>query len=265
MLVDPKTRWLLDEPMPHYLNGDLINVKFIPAGGTVDYTNNIYQFTGPDSFQKYQDNLNTMPADWWYRTKPVQYKINTSGYRAPEWKDVNWEASVVIFGCSMTFGVGLAEDETISWYLSQILNRPVINLGVGGSSIQFACYNAAMVHRNLPMPWAVINLWTDINRVARFSQKGINHEGAWSMTKESLMDRWTEDPVNSLIHAQMMVNLGRELWKGKTQYWEGTFFEHTAKYLNLEMIKFDNTARDNMHCGRFDTLRAAQRIAGFLG
>jgi hypothetical protein len=263
MLIDPKTRWRNGQNLPYYLSDKLLPHKFNTGGGAV--VDNVYQFTATDNVENYQKNLRDMPVDWWYRTKPVFYKINSKGYRAPEWENIKWEKTIVLFGCSMTLGTGLAEDETIAWYLNQILNKQVINLGVGGSSIQYTAYNNMLLHKNFPKPWAVVNLWTDINRVVQFTENTISHEGVWSMTKDSMMDRWTENPINPIIHARMLTDTTKELWKDKVKYWEGSFFKHTSRCLNITEIEHTNTARDNLHLGWNDALNTAKIIANNLG
>jgi hypothetical protein len=247
--------------MPTYLNHKLLlgeTTAMQQGTDTVD-------FVGTDKAELFQENLLKKPQDWWYRTKPITYKLNSNGYRAPDWETINWSHAIVILGCSMTFGIGLAEDETISWYLSEILGRPVINLGVGGSSIPFSCYNSSLIYRNFGMPWAVINLWTDLNRVPIFSEVGINHNGPWCMTRESLMDHWTRSPFNAITHARMMSGLVHDFWKDKTRYWEATFFDHTAEYLEIERIRFEDRARDDLHIGKSGALQTAQKIAKKLG
>ena len=50
---------------------------------------------------------------------PVQ--LNSDGYRAPEWQDVNWGESILLFGTSQTFGVGCDFEHTVGHILEQQL------------------------------------------------------------------------------------------------------------------------------------------------
>ena len=47
-----------------------------------------------DTASKYQRNLESQPADWLWRTKPVHYNLNSQKYRAPEWDTVDWNNSI---------------------------------------------------------------------------------------------------------------------------------------------------------------------------
>jgi hypothetical protein len=250
---------------PGYMSLDFLPPKFFPAGNQDSDNSNIREYAGTDSRELFEENLKKMPADWHYRTKKISYSLNTNGYRAPEWDTVEWENSIVMLGCSYVAGIGLAEDETIPYNLSKILNRPVINLGAGGTSIAFSAYNSLLLHNNFPKPWAVINLWTDINRLTRFERDHIYHDGVWNMTPGSALDVWSSKPLNSKIHSQMMINLIRALWIGKTRYWDHSFFVNTSHYIGKPNLRFTPNARDLKHIGREDSLKVAQTIANELG
>jgi hypothetical protein len=93
-------------------------------------------WVGSDTEERFQENLKSQPEDWPWRNQQITYKLNSQNYRAPEWDSIDWENSVVMFGCSQVFGVGVDEDQTLGYYLSELLNKPVINLGIpGGSSM----------------------------------------------------------------------------------------------------------------------------------
>ena len=46
-----------------------------------------------------------------------------------------------MFGCSNVVGARLKDNETIPYKLEEILQRPVINMGVQGSSIAYSVFN----------------------------------------------------------------------------------------------------------------------------
>ena len=245
--------------IPGYIHKKFLPFKFLSY---VDESGNITnKFAGTDSPERFKKNLEEQPVDWHYRTNPITYEINSNGYRAPEWNQIDWSEAVVIFGCSQTAGIGLAYDETISWFLEKILNRPVVNLGAGGTGVDFAAYNSFLLYNNFPKPWGVVHWWSDMNRLSLFKDSYIQHEGSWSMTENSLMDYWTTDPVNPIMHSRMLVNMTRALWKDKTRYWDGSWSDTTAYYLEREKFPHTSHARDMTHMGRFDTLTLAQKIA----
>ena len=79
--------------------------------------------------------------EWKYATKRIEYHVNSDGYRTKEWNDIHWANSIVLMGCSYVYGVGVAEDETISHQLEDKIGHPVINMGVPGSSPTFTIHN----------------------------------------------------------------------------------------------------------------------------
>ena len=52
----------------------------------------------------------------------------------------NTKPSVILFGCSFTFGAGLNDDETFSYKLSKYTRRNVYNRGIAGYGVQHMLY-----------------------------------------------------------------------------------------------------------------------------
>jgi hypothetical protein len=100
-----------------------------------------YDWFSYDDQATYEANLKTQPADWEWRTRRVRYTVNSQHYRCPEWSDIDWSNSILMLGCSMVFGLGLDDDQTVTASLSRKLGMPVINLGVPGSSAMFQWIN----------------------------------------------------------------------------------------------------------------------------
>ena len=73
--------------------------------------------------------------------RSVSYKLNSQGYRCPEWNDIDWASSHLLFGCSVVQGIGLNDADTLDQELVKLLNEPVVNLGVGGGSLPFILAN----------------------------------------------------------------------------------------------------------------------------
>ena len=186
------------------------------------------------------------------------YSVNSQRYRAPEWELVDWQNSVVVFGCSQVFGIGLEDNETLSSVLSQIIELPVINLGVQGSSISFAMYNNMLLHKNFPKPRAVVNMWTLPDRYPFFKQDGsVENIGGWNMR-----DLLIFHAPNAFAHATLQMMVTKQLWKDECPYIESTFFFPTNELLNIElpMLPIDN-AKDKMHYGPKTMLVFASKIA----
>ncbi len=65
----------------------------------------------------------------------VRYTISPLGYRLTNPLD-SIHRSTGIFGCSITYGIGIPEDQTFSHLLQENLKTPVHNFGIPGGSIQ---------------------------------------------------------------------------------------------------------------------------------
>lgn len=112
------------------------------------------------------------------------YVVNSLGYRAPEFNAVNWSDSYILQGCSATFGIGITDDsQTVSANLEKMLNAPVINLGVAGSSIQFQCMNAVEIIASGIRPKGVFTIWPGADRYSYLGNNNIIHVGPWSENK----------------------------------------------------------------------------------
>ena len=238
------------------------------------------EFFPADDESRFLQNLKTQPEDWHYRTKKVRYKLNSHGYRAPEFNTVDWANSVVLLGCSCTFGVGVDEDETISHYMSEILNRPVINMGWAGGSNQVMLMNAFQLKQHFPAPYALVILWSTTDRFMLFTDIGVHNVGPWDMVenvkniphKTSYNDIYTRcfEGLNFFLENETIQNYfiaeyAKAFWKDSTRYITGTFFGSTANMLGLDLeFKIDNGARDLIHNGRKSNLEAATTLSKLI-
>lgn len=205
---------------------------------------------GSDSEENYRENLKVQPADWIYRFKTVSYTDNSENYRTQEFDTIDWANSVVMLGCSNVYGVGVDESDTLPAQLSNIINVPVVNLGVGGSSMLFALHNNLILNHTWPTPRAVINVWTDLSRATYYQKMQINHHGAWEMRRNNYMDIWNRDEHNPKLNAYFIAMAARQIWKPQCVYYEATFFPGTAEAVGCDLYTLDmDRARDLGHPG----------------
>jgi len=249
------------------------------TGSTIDLINaNEFQsppketdflFNGGDSKSLFRKNLKTQPHDWKYRTAPVRYTLNSQGYRTAEFKDIVWEDSVVIFGCSNVFGVGVTDDDTLSSQLSNIIGMPVINMGFPGSGTTLALHHATILSDRYPTPKAVINLWAGVNRTSYYSQDAILNHGPWSLGKgksgNDYMTQWMKDETHGEVLAMLASRASKILWED-TVYLETTYAEPTANLLECSLQLATDNARDITetgiaHPGRKSHCNVAKYIA----
>jgi len=177
-------------------------------------------------------------------------------------KDINWEESIVVFGCSMVYGAGLDLEDTIPYHINKQLDVPVVNMGVVGSSMYFSLYNQ-MVLKNIAQPKAVINIWTQYTRVPYFKTDQVVNYGPWDTEQNSFGDLWARDDSNAVAHALMIHQSSKELWK-EIPYYEATFFRPTQTILNCDQLvghaNDTDYARDGIHPGPIATKMCADYI-----
>lgn len=219
-------------------------------------------FAGLDDPISYETNLIKMPNDWHYRTKPVTYKLNKLGYRTNEFEDIDWSNAIVLFGCSHVFGIGLAEDETLSYHLEKHFQCPVINMGVGGSSILYSMYNQAALY-DLATPRAVVNMWTSTNRLTVLTDDQIIN--LYALNRESeLADNtfmfWNMCSTNPVMFSRLMQKFANVMWRD-IPHIEATFFSNTGEELNCEAFQYADFARDLIHPGPKTVKIASEKLA----
>jgi hypothetical protein len=216
-------------------------------------------FYSSDKEDVFKKNLETQPPTWRYRHKKVEYILNSDSFRTLEFKDIVWNESVVLFGCSQTFGVGLAEDETISVFLSKLIDRPVINMGVPGSSPTFATHNAIILRQGYPKPKAVVNIWSYLNRTAFYHPCWIQHEIV-NQNEESYNYQWNKKDSNPIVNGLFLQQMSKIMWEG-IPYYEMTTFAHTATHFKCDFVKNIDYARDLIHLGHETAYLIAKKIA----
>jgi hypothetical protein len=250
--------WLKYGP-PRYLN----ERKPLPINALTYYDkdsdtpNN--RFASYDSPDRFNENLKKQPVDWHYRSKDIFYDVNGSGYRTKDWLDIDWSNSIVIFGCSTVFGLGVAEDETIGYHLEKKTGKFVVNLGAPASSNSFLFYNSMLVAKNFPVPYAVVHVWTGLDRFTFFNKDNITHSGIWDMNKNEI-DLMIGDGCNSIIHTKFLSLSSKLFWEDKTNYYDCSFFEEASYHLGCEWIPIDNKSRDFIHPGPNCTVQMADLI-----
>lgn len=165
-----------------------------------------------DSEKLYLKNLSIMPDTWEWRTRKVHYSINSQGYRSPEWNTIKWEDSVLLFGCSFVFGVGISDEDTCAYHLSSMINKPVINLGVCGGSPMLQWVNTSIIRHNNISPKAVIYVWPWANRLVELlGSQQANHYGPWS--KEPWCSQWILHDNHSIEYLRYAIWSVNAMWQ----------------------------------------------------
>lgn len=202
----------------------------------------------------------------------IDYRVNSQGYRTLEWDQCNWQQSIVIFGCSNAFGVGLANHQTWPYQLSQRLNRPVINLGFPGASSQLLWMNTIRLARAGIKPWMVIYHWPPISRMLEFldSPDQFVPHGSWSepgwaldmITHEYQLPNMTSyyvETVKLIWHDIPVINAEWE--QISTVVKPGTVFDRFNNWPHfVNVFSSNDRARDGIHPGPTCNLSAADQF-----
>ena len=223
---------------------------------TKDFPHVGNKFSGQDKLELYNKNLLSQPVDWYYRNNDITYTVNSQGYRCTEFNEIDWANSIVILGCSCVYGVGIDDSHTISKELSKLTNCPVINLGAGGTSIQYSLYNSIILRELYPKPKAVIQLWTSINRYTIFDNdnKTMN-QGSWNYTID---DKYNTDN-NLSMHGYLNILTSKHVW-GDTKYYSASYFPETRDLIKCDFLKVIDHARDLLHPGIETNKQSARQI-----
>jgi hypothetical protein len=219
---------------------------------TTEYNSGIYRWFSYDDENTYQQNLKSKPIDWQWRDSQIRYTVNSQHYRCSEWNQVDWNNSVLILGCSMVFGLGLDDDQTVSAKLSRRINQPVINLGVPGTSAMFQWMNTTRLLEHRINPVAVIYIWPHHFRVSEITGQDDQRVcGRWNFKTNNLSRAWSECEIHSLEYTRTCVESVKQQWHCPTLHY--TYCLQTSKYLpEIHRFGFDeylDYSRDDKHPG----------------
>lgn len=211
---------------------------------------NSNQWIGTDSEELYQTNLKIQPPDWYWRNHKVSYTTNSQRYRAPEWDDVDWNNSILVFGCSLVFGVGVDDNQTVCHELGRMLDADVINLGMPGGSCMGMWINTEKILNYNISPLAVVYNWPSANRVIELNDDTKNlGVGPWNIRRpDQFGNDWAIHPTQGLEYTKYALMSVRRSWQCPQIHrsWDPDL----ANFLQLPIpvVKVDK-ARDCMHHG----------------
>lgn len=196
------------------------------------------------------------------RQRNCGYTLNSKGYRCPEFEDINWEESIVVFGCSNTMGIGLDDSETYPHLMQEALKRPVINLGQGGTGIWQIVYNYRALHRQGRKPYKTVLQIPEANRLGIFYENGeVYNLGPWETKKNKIRKseymEYNTNLYNTLVYQTMALELIDSIRPVDCLL--------TFKYQAPgEFIDYVDKARDLGHPGPRTAERAAERILSII-
>ena len=243
---------------------NFLKSPYIAKGNTVN-------FLDDDSEELYANNLKSKPINWKYRHNNFSYELNSNSYRTKEFSKIDWNNSIVIFGCSITFGLGVSEEDTISSQLYKLSGIPTVNMGFPGSSSQLSLYNSAILKENGITPKAIVFEWSHASRCTLFMNPPhtkndffVINCGDWNNDISGLGKAWSKYESNINMHIKMTRLIAKNLWSS-TQYTDFTLFKANKKYINdCKYIDQIDNGRDCSHPGELTYKNCAIYIAQSL-
>jgi hypothetical protein len=251
---------MLDNFFPCRIDKHIKKNNFLP----LDDSQHTQYWSGTDTEELYEKNCKIQPHDWYYRNHSVTYTTNSKGYRTEEFNKINWSNSIVIFGCSYVYGVGVDDSHTLSRQLEDILKMPVINLGQGSTSINYNLHNSVILSSGYPTPRAVIMAWPNHSRCVYYNKYELHNYGSWNSEKNSYMDLWSKNEYNSIANAVMAQKIFQQIWRDRTATYECSYDHATAKLLDCKQFVKIDRARDMLHPGYGSNRNIAETICNEL-
>lgn len=191
----------------------------------------------------------------------VHYKLNKDGYRCPEWEDIDWPNSHLLFGCSVVQGVGLEDWDTLDSQLNKIFNEPVINLGQCGGSLSLILANTYKLIDAGVRPKSIILVHPEPSRVALFLNDKVFHIGvSWTQPKE--IDRWYKRWIEDGNAEYYGYLAGRSIEAAWGNVGIKVMSVHQPNFPGLgNLPRYVDVAKDNAHPGPKTIALWAKHIA----
>lgn len=158
-----------------------------------------------DSEDNWRNNKHSTQMNPKYWDNPIEYHNNSLGYRCKELNEYEDNNFILVMGCSYTEGVGLHEEDLWWHNMSEKYNLPVMNLGMGGSGIDFQFYNTTLYVKNkFPKPKMVViqypgefrKTFSYPNRVNTLSQNQILKENRMFKFTQTKLQTWVAQDKN---------------------------------------------------------------------
>ena len=247
------------DPFPDYILDKRHPFNVYPGVGSTR------EWDASDSHDRYLQNLKSAPTDWKYRTKKILYSVNSSGYRTYEWDKIDWQNAIVLLGCSNTFGVGLADDETISYLLEKETGRQVVNLGFPAGSPDRMLNNSSTLIDLFGAPYAVIINWPPLTRMCYYDLHEVHNLGSWTdKSNKKMFAAWStmfQDETNMLTRGYYVSKAIRSMFTNRSKYVTISYDQHSAHYARADnYFKLIPTARDLIHAGYENSIEVSQYI-----
>ena len=162
--------------------------------------NQTYKWSGSDNQSNWNTNYKNH-STFLDSVKDFQYTYNKDGFRTHEFDS---KPCVIALGCSHTEGVGVAEHHTWPAKLEQKLQKPVYNLGVGGTGID-TCYRLMKYYATtLNVDAVCLNIPPE--RFEIYTGKFWETHTVQNIDRVDFMKQWFTNEANTVLHQDKLIN-----------------------------------------------------------
>jgi hypothetical protein len=219
--------------------------------------NQICKFWPTDGEKPFRKNRKKLGKNWKYRNSQILYKTNEFGFRTRKHAEIDWANSIVMFGCSNVFGIGIHYEDTIAQQLERLIGIPVINLGIPGSALDIAVFNSFHIYSSVAHPKALIQIWTSPYRYTEFYTTG-------DIATKAPFVAGYNPRLDTAFKNRVHIYQDRALWKNSnTIYREYSHFDdwlYLEQDLGIKVFEEFDKARDLSHPGAETNRHAANVI-----
>jgi hypothetical protein len=204
------------------------------------------------------------------------YYINDIGFRG-EYPSVDDKKILGFFGCSVTFGVGLSEDETYARLIAQHFNKKYLNLGITG----VGCHRIALTFSAATRVWDIETAVVMLPRYTRlhYVDKGnhihsilLSHKidlNELETVRLAVVKHFSDQFLLSqaIDSIQWIIDIARlQNIKLILASWDIEMIQIVKEAFNLDAICLDNidTARDGQHPGKLSHKAFAEKVINNL-
>jgi len=215
----------------------------------------------PSDTKERFESLPKEHQDYWREQSPINYNLNTYGFRSDEFPEKECRESITFLGCSNTFGVGMPKEHTWTSILAKELNLKEINLGIASGSLDSA--------------FRIYNEWQPIHKskitclfIPPTNRMEVAREGLWRT-----LGHWSLDDTNYGLELKSFIidllsDINQEIRTDRNL----AAIKYIAQETDSKFIAFpffdevaDKKARDNMHPGHAFNIYAANKFIEAIG
>lgn len=206
-----------------------------------------------DTKQLYQKNLNDperrqLLEKFGWINADISYVHNSHGFRTKEFTQTE---NFISLGCSFTYGTGLPQGCVWPELLSNMINVPVFNLGMAGTSLD-TCYRAAKHYIPLLKPKFVVMLVPEKTRMEIFLEDLVyihlpSNPDVYKFSNDNWMKYWYTNEKN--LDTLMQKNIDAIAWICKQNQADFYLVNDNFMYTDHDFWHTD-LARDLQHPGK---------------